>query len=336
MDLGNGVGLDTLTLGPDGVRGAGFVANALLKSGFDINALRTNDILRKEDWLHFDNTVVEVARARLNGVGALLSAGLRFDLPNALGQMILQWEDMSDMTPAEIDMSGVTEGERDRLAFGLKSMPLPIIHKGFELNIRHLRASQNSGTPLDVSHAEWASRMVSETVETLLFAGATNPAVLGGVIYGLRTHPNRKTDSQTANWNVATGAQILDDVLDALAVLQAGANAMYGPYGIFVPYDAFINMGNDFKAESDKTIIQRIREIPGISFITPVVDLPAGQSIIVQLTNDVVQEVVGLQPTLVQWETMGGMKFHFKVIAIMVPRVRATQTLQSGVMHLTV
>jgi uncharacterized linocin/CFP29 family protein len=285
--------------------------------------------------LHLDQVVVDIARYRMNGIGRLLGAGLRFPLPNALGTTILQWERMSDMTPAEVDMSGVTEGQRDRVKFDLASMPIPIIHKGFELNIRHLSASRKNGTPLDTVQAEICARKVAETAESMLFAGSIEPIVLGGTIPGLRTQAQRKTDSQTANWGTTSGANILDDVLDGLTVLQASANAMYGPYGIFVPYDAYNNMGNDFKAESDKTILQRILEVPGISWVEPVVDLPSGQSLIVQLSRDVVEIVDGIQPMLVQWESMGGMKMHFKVIAIILPRVRSTIENQSGVLHLT-
>ena len=58
---------------------------------------------------------------------------------------------------------------------------------------------------------------------------------------------------------------------------------------------------------------------------------PANTAFVLQLTSDVIDEVIGMQPTVVQWETQGGMQLHFKVMSIMIPRVRWTQTLQSGI-----
>ena len=57
--------------------------------------------------------------------------------------------------------------------------------------------------------------------------------------------------------------------------------------------------------------------------------------ILLQLTSDVVDIVVGMQPTTLQWEDMGGMITNFKVMAIMVPRIKDTQTSQSGIVHYT-
>ncbi len=328
----SGVQIDTLQMQGGKMVGHGGVATRLLQSDFNVNALRTNEILRKDEWVAFDEALIEVAHTRLNGVGKLIERNLTFNIGNALGTTILEWESLSDFEPAELSMSGVTEGERDRVEFTLQSMPLPIIHKDFELNVRHLNASRSRGQSIDTVQVEQATRVVAETIEQLLFLGNTSKTVLGGTIPGLLTETNRNTDTQAANWDTtATGAQFIADILTQIGQLQA--DNMYGPYGLFVTYATFNRMSDDYKADSDKTTIQRILEIPGIEFVEPVTDMTAANSALVQMTSDVVQEVIGLQPTLVQWETMGGMKAHFKVMAIMLPRVRSTSTLQSGIVH---
>src|SRR4051812_42418894 len=81
--------------------GQGSVATKLLANGLNINALRTNDVLRKEEWVLYDKAVIDVARTRLIGVADLLSAGLTLDLPNAFGTTVVQHEKMSDMTGAQ-------------------------------------------------------------------------------------------------------------------------------------------------------------------------------------------------------------------------------------------
>jgi uncharacterized linocin/CFP29 family protein len=326
------VGIDTLRMSRGKLIGQGDVASKLLATGFNINALRTNDILQKEEWLMFDSKVIEVARKRLVGVGALLGLGLRFDVANALGVTQLQWEQMGDLGPAQVSMSGVTEGENDRLTFALKTMPLPIIHKDFNLNIRHLEASRRDGQGIDTLQAELATRIVTETIETMLFLGSSL-TVLGGTIPGLTTESNRNTGT-SFNWHTTgTGAEKVADLIEAITALT-GDN-MYGPYGVFVSNDAFNLLADDYKTESDKTQLNRLLEIAGISFILPSKDLTGKVVLVVQLSRDVVEEVVGFLPTLVMWESKGGMQVNFKVMAIMVPRVRSTKTGQSGVMHLS-
>ncbi len=310
----------------------GDVATRLLESGFNINALRNNGVLRKEEWLQFDQVVVDIARKNLVGVGELMSRGLRYDIPNGLGTTQLEWERQGDMTPADFSMSGVTEGELDRLVWDLVNMPLPIIHKDFRINIRNLESSRKLGQTLDVAQATVAARKVAEKTEDLLYNG-DGITVGGSDIPGLLTHADRNTGSVTANWDLTatSGANKLTDVIAMIASAQV--DDMYGPYGIFIPNAAHINLMDDYKAESDKTQLQRLLEVKGLEFILPSKDVAAGAVVMVQLTSDVIDEVVGLQPTMVQWEVQGGMQINFKVMSIMIPRIRSTKTLQSGVVH---
>jgi uncharacterized linocin/CFP29 family protein len=330
------VGVDFITLGDGGWSGRGDVATRLLQGGFGINSLRTLDVLRKEEWKQFDAAVVATARDRLVGVGDLVSRGLTFPIQNALGTTQLEWEVVSHMEGADVSMSGVTEGERDRVIYSLKSLPLPIIHKGFSVNIRALEASRRLGQTLDTTMAEQASRLVSEKIEDILYNGHT--IVVGGQsIPGYTTHANRNTGSLLSNWADSvntTGEEIVQDVLQMIA--DAYADKMFGPYVMYVPIDYFIRLGDDYKAGSDKTIMSRLLEIPGISAIRQSASLSGGASgevLLVQMTRDVVDMVDGFGPTMVQWESHGGMQFHFKVMAIMIPRIKATALNQSGIVH---
>lgn len=328
-------GIDILQPGKGGsTMASGPVAERLLACGMNVNALRTCDVLRKEEWLAFDQAIIEVARKRLVGVGALMERGLTFPITNALGTTELQWERVGDMTPAELSMSGVSEAERDRLTFELQTMPLPIIHKDFNVNIRALEASRRLGQPLDTAQAQLCGRIVAEKTEELLFLGS-NIAVLGNSIPGLTTQTDRNTGTTggATGWDdpATTGTQKVQDIIAMIDALTD--DNMYGPYGLFVTQAAWNLMADDYKTESDKTQIQRINEIPGIEFVLPSKDLAANDVVLVQLTNDVIDEVVGMQPTTVQWSTNGGMTVNFKVLSIMIPRVRSTKTNQSGVAH---
>lgn len=334
----------TMTLLAPGANGgynapAGSVAQRLLKHGFRTSSLRTLDVLRKEEWVLFDEQVVDVATKKLVAVGDLINAGLSFDLPNAMGKLRLEWEQLSDMEPAEINMAGVTLGEKDRVEYNLEALPLPIIHKDFQINIRNLEASRERGEPLDVTQVRIATRLVSEAVENLVFNGATIQGAGGTQIFGYTTATNRNTASLGGDWTGRTGVQIVDDVLAMVAVL-AGDN-MYGPYRLYIPTDYWITLLKDYDASSGdgRTILGRILEIPNIQGVSQTQDLAKGASgevVLVQMDSETVDMINGFQPTLVDWQEQGGMISMFKVMAIMIPRVRNDFILQSGIAHFSV
>lgn len=325
--------VDFITNQGGNVQGIGAVAMRLMQSGFNIESLRTQDFLSKDAWLQFDNTVIEIARHELMGIGDLMSRGLTYNVPNAMGVTRIEWQRIGDMGPADLDMSGVTEGRTDKLGMDLVGMPLPITHKDFFLNIRQLEASRNSGMPLDTTQAAICSRKVSERIESMLFLGDTSLGT-NNAILGYATAPNRITGSTTASWATATGAQIVADVLAMIAA--ARALEMHGPFMFYVSYLSLSNLGNDYKAESDKTILQRILEIPGVAGIKSSFYVPNSDTVFaIQMTSDVVDIVDGIQPTVVQWDSLGGMRQNFKVLAIMVPRVKSTIIGQSGIIHYT-
>lgn len=322
-----------------GAQAFGSVAQRLMQTGFRASALRTLDVLRKEEWLLFDEAVIEVARQRLIGVADLLEAGLRMDIQNGLGTTQIQWETVSDMDPADISMSGVTDGQRDRIRYDLRTLPLPIIHKEFQLNIRALEASRRLGETLDTTQAGLSARRVSERIEDILFNGA-DITVSGDTVEGYTNATNRNTGALTGDWSnpvAVTGEQIVQDVLD---MIQAELNDnMFGPYVLYVPIDYYNRMSDDYKTNSDRTILERVLAIPQISAVKPSQNLPGGatgQVLLVQMTRDVVDIVVGMEPMLVQWDTHGGMMTNFKTMAIMIPRVKSDQTGQSGIAHFSV
>jgi uncharacterized linocin/CFP29 family protein len=315
------------------VTGFGSVAQRLLANGFNVNALRTNDVLRKEDWLLFDRTVVEVARANLVGVADLMAAGLSMPLANALGTTVVQWEKSSDMTDAELTMTGIAAAQRDRMEFAQVNLPVPIVHKDFQMSVRNLNSRNRTGMPLDTTQVTVAARRVSDLLEKILFQGASITAG-GGTIYGYTNFPSRNTGSVTADWSAVatTGDQIVGDITTKLIPALVADN-MYGPYQLYVSNAAYTNMLKDLKAASDKSIIQRILEIPGIKGVKGTNQLTGTNVLLVQMTRDVVDIVDGIQPTPVMWESHGGMLVHFKVMAIMVPRLKADFTGQCGIAH---
>lgn len=318
--------------GSGGMAASGDVAQRLLSGGLSVNALRTQDILRKDEWKLFDTTVINVARERLVIAGDLFSRGLTFPVNNALGTTILEWEGATHMEGAEVNMSGITPDRGDRMEFNLHAVPLPIIHKGFQLNIRHLEASRKLGATIDTLQAAQAARVVSETVEAMIING--NPMVVGtSQIYGLKNHPDRGTASLT-DWSLGgTTPEVI--VAEILAMMDTAAtDHYYGPFMLYVPQAIWnAKFQDDYKANGDRTLLERVRNIDGIVDVRPSNNLVATEALLVQMTSDVVDLIDGIQPMLVQWDSNGGFTVNFKVMAIIIPRVKSTETNQSGIVH---
>jgi uncharacterized linocin/CFP29 family protein len=310
---------------------------AALKAGRAISPaeLRTLDTLRKDEWKVFDDALIASAVARLRGVADLINAGLTRTIPNGLAKTILEYEKVSDLDPAIVSMDGVTRSENDRLEFTLAGLPLPITHKDWYLNLRHLMASREKGEALDTMHSRIAGRKVAEESERMLFEGGKT--FQGLPIYGYTTHPQRMTVAfgTGGSWDQAakTGEQMLTDVLTVLGMMDA--EQQFGPYVLYIPADAAVNLSKDFKSNSDKSIRQRLSEIEGLSAIRVVDQLATGNLLLVQMTPETVQWIIGENLQTIQWDIHGGFQINFKAFQIGVTLIRSDYDERVGIVHMS-
>jgi uncharacterized linocin/CFP29 family protein len=299
------------------------------------SVLRTAELLRDEEWKAFDNSLVTGARMRLRAVQDLLAAGLTFTISNGLAKTILEWDKIGDMNEAIVSMDGVTRDENDRLEFESEQFPLPITHKDWYLNLRLLEASRLGDTPLDTTYSRVAGEKIGEKTEEILFNGTKQFGNLK--IYGYRTHPDRHTLNfgTGGSWDTPgkTGAQMYEDLVTGIQALRDAHQ--YGPYMVYLPTGAELQMGNDYKAESDKTVQQRLLEIEGMSGFRIVDNVPANEMIIVSMQASTVDMVIGERLQTIQWDAHGGFQVNFKGFQIMVPRIRTDADGNSGVAHFT-
>lgn len=300
------------------------------KSGFNVNALRTNTLLMKDDWTYLDDRVVEVSSTILNGIADLESMGLSFS-NGGLGTMISQYHQASAMRAATVTMDPRVDAERDRINFPLVSVPVPIIMTPFELNIRELMAARQHGHQLDVTHIDDATRSVSEGMETLLFNGSAL-VIQGTAIYGYTTHTSRNTGTGSS-WGTSTN--IYPNVLTMLAGLKGDGYAS-GPYRLYLHPTQF-QQALALNANTSTTIMSTIQSLPGFGpgSVKEVGTLTAGQAVLVNMTRNVVDLSVGQNTTVVEWAEKGGMASEFIVMACMVPRVKSTADGKSGVYHMS-
>lgn len=292
--------------------------------------------LRLDEWKLLDDAVVKAATNRLRIVADLRAQGLVYTIPQGMGKTIFQTETQSNIEDAEISMDGVREGNRDRPQYNTLTLPLPITFYDFSFSLRQIQTSRNGGSPLDTSMAELAGRKVAESIEKLTIGATALIFPYGaGNVYGITTLPSRMTktltDPTSTSW---TGTKFLNDVLSMRE--KAKVQNHYGPYTLYVATSWDQYLDSDFKAASDKSLRNRVREIDDFLDVRTLDNLATNTVMLVQMTSDVIRMVNAMEPTILQWETTGGLMVHFKVMTIQVPQVRLDYENQGGIVHGTV
>lgn len=315
-------------------------AMAGLKKFGSVAAFRAAAPLPKNTQEVIDKAVIEVGRSRLQFVNLLLSRGLIYSLPNWLSVPTLYWEKLGDSGTARETMVPKARGERQVRDREGTTIPIYCTWDNFSFNARELAMGERVGVPLDTSHISMATRNVNERIEDTAINGG--PTIGGFDTPGLLNAPNVNReqfigDAAGREWTNSgkTGAGILRDV-------RLGANALrgdhkYGPYTLLVNGDDNAALDDDFKANSDKTIRQRLRELEfgGSPLDIQVVDsMPANTVVMAQMTDDVMRMVVGQSPSVISWEDGPGWEREFVVLACLVPQFRDDYNGQSGIVIL--
>lgn len=300
--------------------------------------LVVNSALRKDEWEELDRAIVQAAVAPLNMTQRMIAAGLTRPL-GGLGTLIAQYNQISEMTQANVSLSGNASGQKDRVDYDLVGVPVPVIFKEFELNQRYLEASRRLGDSIDTANGAAAARVVGEKVEDLLINGDANVNLNGNTIHGLTSHPDRNTNTATAlgGGDFATISNIMPTFSGILSELKA--DNYRGPYGVFVADTQYDQMAfNVYSDGSGQSALNRVLQIPSIQFIDSSAWLDAGEIVVVNLSRDVVELAYVQQYwpiTNLEWTSGDGMQSNFKVMTVFAPMVKSDYSGRSGVFHCT-
>jgi uncharacterized linocin/CFP29 family protein len=318
-------------------RWAGEQLMAALASGngqLNPQVLRTNGVLRKDEWVLYDTELIEGAVARTQATADLIGAGLTKPIPNSMGKTVLMYDRFGDLADATVSMDGMVRTENDRPGFAQGQLPIPITHKDWFIPLRTLAASRNGSEALDTTMTRLVGRKIAEKQEHMLLEGSKQFA--GMPIYGYLTHPDRLqgpfTDGKPWEDPTKTGEAVLLDVQTMIGALQA--QKQYGPFWIYTSPQAGIRLDSDFKATGTATTRQRIASVEGVSSIKALDFLPVGSVLAVQAQRETVVLMQGEPLQTVQWDINGGFGIEFKGFLIAVPLIRA-QPGQSGIYHMS-
>lgn len=299
--------------------------------------LRALTPLPKDAQELIDTAVLSVQLDRLVIVRDLIEAGLVYNLPNWLSVPELYWEKESKTGHAQRTMVPRTREENQLADREGTRIPIYCTIDDFTIGIRELLASERAGAPLDTSHITQATRRVNEAIEDAMINGG--PTVGGNSSPGLLNAPSVNTNAYVDNeaWDATghTGNDILADVLAMADLLRA--DRFYGPYRLYVPVDYGNKLNENYTdgtTTQDYTILERLERLRfgGQNLIVREADLlPDDRTILMQMTDNVADVVMGQEPAPVSWEDGPGWNFYHAVLACVVPRVKDTYDNQSGI-----
>jgi len=293
-----------------------------------------NSALRKDEWEELDEIVVEAA-----GPLTTMLADLPKKTHESIGVLAAQYNTQSQMTAADVSMTGRSRGQMDAVDYNLVTVPLPVIYKEVELGERELVASRQLGSGLDTASVFEATRVVVERLADMLYNGFSSISFNGATIYGLTTHPNINTGTG-GDWG--TISNIHPNVVSMIAA--SVADNYRGPWTLDVATTQYTQMLARYTDGSSSTAFDEVLNIPGIDSIVQSDQLTAGGAVLRQNGRNVVewqqvnlggQDVNGIQIALLEWMSGDGMVHHMKIMAIASPIVKADYESQSGITYFT-
>lgn len=301
--------------------------------------INTNATLRKDEWIDLEDAIIEAARERLVIVDDMRSKGLTYNV-GGLGTLVSEWESGSEITDAEITMDGETVNNKDRQEFSLNGVPIPLVSKDFSIGERTLLASRQRGSALDITTGTEAARAVARRSERMVFfgaaIGATNSAGSSYSIPGLLTFAQRETFTIT-DWSLVgtTPETVFAEMLQMIAKMETEQRC-FGPFTFYIPAAYAYKFRQDFKANSDKTLMQRALDEEAIEAIRVSDVLTAGNVSMIAMNNRYLDLAVAADVTTVQWQSGSGFTNHFKTYAAWAPRLKTDYDGRTGIMHASV
>ena len=303
----------------------------------DEREIVVNSLLTENEWIELEDAVLTAARYPLKVVEDFRRRGLVSRL-GGVGSLEARWYVSSDISPAAVSMTGRGRSERDLPEVRPASVPVPVIFKEFSIDWRTLEASRRMGDGLDMTTLTEAVRVVAEGYENIVVNGSTAVTLNGTPIRGLRTHPNRATDT-AGNYGGGDWGTIAN-IVPTIAGMVNAANSQYnyGPFHVYVSQTQYNEAALSFYTDgSGATALDRIlglSMIEGVSAL-PTAVLPDTEILLLQMTNEYMELAEAMSIQVREWTSGDGMESMFKVMAIGTPKIKARYGNQTGIVHAT-
>lgn len=300
-----------------------------------IYAVNSPALLMKEQWVQLDEAVVRAARPALRVWGDIVAEGLTYTIPNGMAVTTLQHQIMTDAGNATFSMDGLAEAGADRTVFDLLNLPLPLVHGDFAFSLRELSVARTQSLPLDTTMIEQVTRRCMEQVEALTIGVNPSYTYGGGTIYGVMNFPSAFSQNITAPTDAGWYPEIfINQMLNAIQTL---ANAWFhGPYGVWYSKGWTQYLDADYtQTYAQVTLRKRAQMMEDVKWWRKADFMTDYSVALVDLSPWTIQAVQGMKLQTLQWDSKGGLQKNFKVMAIMVPRVRKNAAGNCGIVAMT-
>lgn len=288
-----------------------------------------------DEWKDIDRVMIRAGTPRLKAWADLRAAN-QYTVPGGWAKLVVESQVVGDITPAEVNMD-VAMSDQDFPVKDFVGVPLPIIHKDAKISARQLAVSRQGNLPLDTTYVELASIKVAEEIEKFTVGVGIAYSFAGNAIYGYTNFPGRLTielsDPTDAGWTPGT---LINELISMrLAAEDVG---FYGPFRVYMGRGWSAVLDADYsEVKGDNTLRQRALNLDGIQSIQTLDYLPEYDIVMVQLGDArTARAVVAMDMTTMQWTQLGGLEIFLKIMAIMVPQLRADFYGGVGLIHGTV
>ena len=308
-----------------------------VRANSDGEPIKVNSLLKEEEWVEVESAVLAAARYPLRVVSDFRQRGLVSRL-GGVGSLEARWYTSSQITAATVSMTGRGRAERDLPEMVQSGVPVPVIFKEFAIDWRTLEASRRLGDGLDMTGLIEASRVVAEGYESIVVNGNTAVTLNGRPIYGLRSHPNRLTDT-AANYGGGDWGT-LSNIIKTIEGMVNAANAQYnhGPFNVYISQTQYNQAALSYHADgSGQTGLQRIQQLAMIAGVQalPAATLADGEVLLLNMTAEYMELAEALPLQVREWSTADGTESIFKVMVIGTPKIKARYGNETGIVHAT-
>lgn len=281
-----------------------------------------------------DDVITRVGVRGQTIIPAMVAAGMVKRIPNWVGVTSIKRKKTGHAGTAHVEMVPESRGERFRLDQGSDTFPFPVFWSNFDFSIREEAQAERLGESIDTTHAEEAAVNVNTRAEDQAVKGLTDkdgsPMKLDGLSApGLL---NSTTTWAYSDWTGLTGVQIKDEVSSALATQRT--NRRTGKQILFVPANYESKLGDDYGSAYPKTIQARLEELRhgNQNLSVQVADsLPDHRVILMDMTRNTGQVVIGQGPVPINWLSPGGWRRYWMVVACMITMITADSNGNYGV-----
>lgn len=217
--------------------------------------------LTAEQGEYIRDKAVEAARRAFVGRKLFGGAVRKIDA----GTQTFGYDTLTHVSAASFDYSWPGRQSQDIINLTRSTVPIPILHKEFEINKLDLAASRQSGTPLNTSNAESAAYKVAYLEDSMLITGFS----ASGTTYEVNgLYAAAGNTDAGADW--ATATNITSSLQDGIALLIAD--------NIQPPYNLVVNPAQyadclELVANTAVTYIDHVKQMlqGGDIYVTPAI-----------------------------------------------------------------